>query len=357
VAGRSHVISKKGCYCMSIEDGKIVVAFNNTDPGWNWIRTECSLPINEWCHIVVRYNASEENVSVFVNAIEVFTRSILGGVGVKKTSLQIGGKIHEDHLCDVLIAEVRIWETALMESQIEKNATLRLRGTEKGLIGYWSLEEGKSNIARDLCKGNNGIVVGDNSWWMEGGEVHIPPSSLSDDLRQLFLAKEGGDVKLIAEGKILPAHKFMLAARSQAFHALFFRGMRESKQEEIVLHDISYGVLCLLVEYFYTDSITITGENVTELLQAADKFQVLRLKALCEDYIIKNIEVENVCHMLEMTDRMGAIQLRNYCFNWIIINFGEVIATEHYVNLEKNLQREINSAASDWHFDKKRKNG
>jgi hypothetical protein len=188
------------------------------------------------------------------------------------------------------------------------------------------------------------------------GHVDVPQSTLVEDMRKMFNSPLASDLKLIAaDGRELHAHKIVLAMRSEAFRALLFGGMRESTQAEIKFPDTKYEVLALLVEFLYTDTANISGDIVVGLFMAADQYQLTRLRALCENFILQNISIENVCTIFHTADQLQALKLRGFCFNWIINNFGEVLTCEAYPQLPQELQREINYAAAKMHFGRKRK--
>ena len=81
---------------------------------------------------------------------------------------------------------------------------------------------------------------------------------------------------------------------------MLYQGMSESTQKDIVFKDIQFHTLSLLVEYLYTgifsilshsspshplvDTLEINAQNVVDLFVAADRFQVTRLRSLCENY-------------------------------------------------------------------------
>lgn len=63
------------------------------------------------------------------------------------------------------IAEVRLWNTALNEDEVKDNMRKVLLGTERGLVGYWRLNEGPGGMVFDQSSyGNLGPIKGDPSW-------------------------------------------------------------------------------------------------------------------------------------------------------------------------------------------------
>jgi hypothetical protein len=146
------------------------------------------------------------------------------------------------------------------------------------------------------------------------------------------------------------AHRAILAARCEVFRAMFTNGMREATQDAIVLSDIQPRTLRLLVEYLYTDSVSITAETAVDLFIAADRYRLERLQRMCECVILNTLSTDNVCHILETADALHATQLRGIAFRWIIHNFGDVLKSPGFIDLDRTLQHEINVTAAQMHF-------
>ena len=63
------------------------------------------------------------------------------------------------------IAELRLWNLALGEDEVKDNMRKVLLGTERGLVGYWRLNEGPGGMVFDHSSyGNLGPIKGDPSW-------------------------------------------------------------------------------------------------------------------------------------------------------------------------------------------------
>ena len=64
-----------------------------------------------------------------------------------------------DNYWDGQIDEVRIWNIARTQSEIQATIKTTLQGDEPGLVGYWNFDDGTAN---DLSlNGNHGILLGD----------------------------------------------------------------------------------------------------------------------------------------------------------------------------------------------------
>lgn len=64
------------------------------------------------------------------------------------------------------------------------------------------------------------------------GEIELTVK-FSDQMYKLCLNQDYQDVTFVVEGCYLPAHRVILAARSEYFRALLFGGLSESSQQEI----------------------------------------------------------------------------------------------------------------------------
>ncbi|EYC07263.1 hypothetical protein Y032_0071g557 [Ancylostoma ceylanicum] len=60
---------------------------------------------------------------------------------------------------------------------------------------------------------------------------------LSDNIGSLFLNTDFSDVVFVVDGEKFPAHKVLLAARSEYFRAMLYGGLKESDEGEIVLEE------------------------------------------------------------------------------------------------------------------------
>ena len=78
------------------------------------------------------------------------------------------------------------------------------------------------------------------------------------------------DVHLKASKEVFSAHRIVLAASSDYFHAMFAHGMKESNQEVIELKDesISAAALKIVLDSIYGGDLQVNDENIFEVLVA-----------------------------------------------------------------------------------------
>ena len=96
------------------------------------------------------------------------------------------------------------------------------------------------------------------------------------------------DVRLKVCEDIFPAHRIVLAANSDYFHAMFTDGMKESNQEVIELKNesISPDAFKILMDSIYTGDLNVNEENVFGVLAVADHLQVSSVAKLCCDFML-----------------------------------------------------------------------
>lgn len=73
------------------------------------------------------------------------------------------------------IAEVRLWKTALEETQIQANLYRRLNGDESGLIGYWRLDEGEGSKVYNLAPELNSYGLIRSARWLNASQINSIP--------------------------------------------------------------------------------------------------------------------------------------------------------------------------------------
>ncbi len=90
---------------------------------------------------------------------------------------------------------------------------------------------------------------------------------------------------------------------------------------QIKLDKIKYEVLVEILTYLYTDECCITLTNVMQLFESADLFGIDRLKFMCEQAILNNMDTENAAAILFKSDQHSADRLREASMLFILKNF------------------------------------
>ena len=118
------LVNKEGEYEVTLHEGKVQWALANGFPGWDWTGTEVAAPLNQWTHITLVYNGSA--VQTYVNGSPVRTQSASGSIGdiaPAQNEFRIGGRQGATELFTGRIAEVRIYNRALLGEEVSTLAS------------------------------------------------------------------------------------------------------------------------------------------------------------------------------------------------------------------------------------------
>uniref|UniRef100_A0A0D9XJW0 BTB domain-containing protein n=1 Tax=Leersia perrieri TaxID=77586 RepID=A0A0D9XJW0_9ORYZ len=131
----------------------------------------------------------------------------------------------------------------------------------------------------------------------------------------------GADIVFKVGSETFAAHRCMLAAQSPVFSAELFGSMKESDREGVVIiNDIDAQVFKALLRFMYTDSLPEMEEEAImceHLLVAADRYNLRRLKLICEDRLCSYIGIGNVGNILALADQHHCDGLKKACFDFL----------------------------------------
>ncbi|XP_054721492.1 protein roadkill-like [Uloborus diversus] len=158
-------------------------------------------------------------------------------------------------------------------------------------------------------------------------QFKVPECRLSEDVGELFESQKFSDVILSVGGREFYAHKAILAARSPVFSAMFEHDMEEKKQNRVEITDTDPEVLKEMLRFIYTGKSPNLENIPDELLAAADKYALERLKVMCEEELCQNLSVDTVAEALILADLHNADQLKGYCIDFINSHAADVMET------------------------------
>ncbi len=118
--------------------------------------------------------------------------------------------------------------------------------------------------------------------------------------------------------------KMMLMARSPVFAVKFQSEMVEKATGTVEITDISANEFKILLKFIYTDDKpNLNGlKTIEDVIIAADKYQIIRLKNLCENQLLTNyLSIENAGHLLAFADQYCDLKFKNYVIEYIVRDF------------------------------------
>jgi speckle-type POZ protein len=168
-------------------------------------------------------------------------------------------------------------------------------------------------------------------------QIAVPPPSLGADLASLLDSGVGADVTFEVDEEKMTAHKIILQARSPVFKALLTGPMREGHEGVVAVHDVRGPVFRALLYFVYCDALPtdLQGPRLEvpmaqHLLAAADRFQLIRLRCICEQRLCETVEVETVATTLALAEQNNARELKRVCLEFVSKHLQAVMASEGY---------------------------
>ena len=117
--------------------------------------------------------------------------------------------------------------------------------------------------------------------------------------------------------------------------------MLESKSNEIYLKGVSAETFSLILEYIYSRHISITKDNVLNLIGASCILQLDEISSLCCNFMKEKLDPSNVINIRRFSDRMFLNELKEFTTNFLVDNFENVIEHEEFLHLQTDEVIEI----------------
>ena len=110
------------------------------------------------------------------------------------------------------------------------------------------------------------------------------------------------------DNQVIPAHKFILNARSSSW------AWNESK--DLDWSHLPEQVSFALLEWIYTDKVILINQDDSfklELMKAAKSFDLPHLLVLCERALIASVQLRNCIRLYTTAEEIGALELKEHC--------------------------------------------
>ncbi|XP_066268237.1 kelch-like protein 12 isoform X4 [Branchiostoma lanceolatum] len=141
------------------------------------------------------------------------------------------------------------------------------------------------------------------------------------------------DVVLTVSGRSIPAHRGVLAEQSEYFRAMFSSGMLETTQLHVEVGALEPSAVDQLINFMYTGELSVTPDNVQDLLAAADMLQLIEVKKCCIELLLRVINISNCLGMKCLGERYMCSSLVNTALQVIKSRFAAVAGGEEFLQL------------------------
>ncbi|CAK8692704.1 kelch-like protein 41a [Clavelina lepadiformis] len=136
------------------------------------------------------------------------------------------------------------------------------------------------------------------------------------------------DFVIKVEEKEFKVHKNLLGCLSNYFKTMFLSEMKEKQQNEATIERVSGGIMEVIIKFIYTNEDVINIENVYDLMDAADYFQIKLLQDSCNKYLADNLSLDNVVSAWQYAVKYGTPTLLNETEIYIAANFNDLVKND-----------------------------
>ncbi|CAN6293556.1 unnamed protein product [Urochloa humidicola] len=199
--------------------------------------------------------------------------------------------------------EKKLWsDSALVNSFGSRTGCRSPGGLNKSTVGSYVTKQGSLTVRCDVVVFKELVAeepVTPDTF------VSVPPSDLHRHLADLLQTEKGADVVFQVGRETFAAHRCVLAARSPVFSAELFGAMMESRaaSDVVQVNDMEALVFKALLCFLYTHSLPEMRKEDEDvmcqhLLVAADRYDMERLKLVCESKLCEYIDVGTAATIL-----------------------------------------------------------
>lgn len=162
-----------------------------------------------------------------------------------------------------------------------------------------------------------------------------------DNYEKLLDNGDFSDFELKVGEVIFKVHKCILAAHSPVFAAMFHNDMSEKKKASTDIEDVDVEQMRELLRFLYVGKVEKLDELACGLWIVADKYDVKRLKEVCEKKLIEMLSVDNISENLCFIDKYNACKLKIAAIRLIIDNVVIISDDEKFKSNIKTLSSDL----------------
>lgn len=143
------------------------------------------------------------------------------------------------------------------------------------------------------------------------------------------------DFKVVVGKETFKVHRLVLAANSGYFESLFSSNMKEVEQGFVNIQSMDSEVIGECIQFMYTSSCAIETRSVSNILEASNFLQILRLEEKCFKFLSDNLSPENSLSVLQLAAAFNRDDVKNAAERIAQNNLEVVIFSEDFVGLSK----------------------
>ncbi len=144
------------------------------------------------------------------------------------------------------------------------------------------------------------------------------------------------DVELQAEGKVIPAHRTILAAASPFFYGMFTSDFKEKTEKVVTLEDVTFDALKVVIDSIYKFKIKLTNRIVPEVFAAAHLMEISGLIEQCKKHMIEKMSKATCFSFLAIAEKYELKDVVDKVNEFVLANFVDISKTPEFKKISKD---------------------
>lgn len=129
------------------------------------------------------------------------------------------------------------------------------------------------------------------------------------------------------------AHRCLLSSRCQTFHSML--SQPHETQDPLILSHVQPEVFLAIIEYLYTNSVTLNSLIALDVLTSSMEYGLDDLRKLCIEFIKNTLSVDQVCEAFQAAVAYGLVDLQLHCLTFIESCIRDVVHTRGFLELSE----------------------
>jgi hypothetical protein len=169
-----------------------------------------------------------------------------------------------------------------------------------------------------------------------------PPSPLARNMLAYYESGLDTDVNFDVDREIFRAHSQILQANAPILSD-FCKNCNRTSEASVTIHGIAPMIFQLLLRFIYAGEMPDVGIIIAEgrsIIEAADKFELIKLKIATETQMVKNCVVDktNAADYILFADARSCPLLKEYAISLFMLYAPNILRSEHSKNLRESAQ-------------------
>ena len=134
--------------------------------------------------------------------------------------------------------------------------------------------------------------------------------------------------------RVISAHKFILSICSPVFNTMFNGALPETG-DSVEVRGCEFETVLEFVRFLYSDEVTLTGNNVLQVLYLAKRYMVPSLADKCREFLEESLYPKDVFSVLPAAKLHKDEKLLDHC--WKLIDRQTKVALESAESIERSV--------------------